>query len=144
VDGNHFENWGRPGDELAVKSFTVEQSGRYEVRAEFSNGAGPVNTGITCGIKRLEVTQTDGKTAAGNGYLIMPQSGDWNRFDLSSAVDVELVAGRSYSFRICEDEYCRNMSCLRHNEHYTAFAGGGDAPYNFVNIASLRLVRLGP
>jgi hypothetical protein len=144
VDGNHFENWGKPGDELAVKSFMVERSGRYEVRAEFANGAGPVNTGITCGIKSLEVAPADGKGAVATGYLIMPQSGDWKRFDVSSAVEVELVAGRSYSFRIGEDEYCRNMSCLRHNEHYTAFAGGGDASCNFVNIASLRLIRLGP
>ena len=77
------------------------------------------------------------------GYLVMPQSGDWQRFDLSTVVRADLQAGKSYSIRIFEDEYSRNMSYLAHNQRYTSWPGGGDAAYNFVNIASLHLLCLG-
>jgi hypothetical protein len=142
AESRYFMNWGRPDDELRVKSFTARRSGRHLVRAEFSNGSGPVNTGITCAVKRLEIRQTDSGKLAGAGYLVMPQSSNWRRFDLSTAVWAELQAGRSYSIRIFEDEYSRNMSYLAHNQRYTAHAGGGDSAYNFVNIASLRLLHV--
>jgi len=120
----------------------MPRSGRYAVRVEFSNGAGAVNTGITCAVKRLEIRETASGRIVGAGYLVMPQSGNWQRFDLSSIVPAELKAGKTYSLRIFEDEYSRNMSYLQHNKRYTAFAGGGDDAYNFVNIASVRLLHL--
>ena len=142
ADGRYFTYWGKPDHELRVKSFVAKRSGSYLVRAEFSNGAGPVNTGITCAVKRLEICETDSGTMVASGYLVMPQSGDWQRFDLSSVVRADLKAGKSYSIRIFEDEYSRNMSYLAHNERYTAWPGGGDDAYNFVNIASIRLLHL--
>ena len=50
----HFEDWGQPGDELSA-DFTARRSGNYLLRVKFSNGAGPVNTGITCAMKRIEI-----------------------------------------------------------------------------------------
>jgi hypothetical protein len=141
--GNRFfMSWGKPEDELTVKHFTAHQTGRHIVRAEFSNGAGAVNTGITCGLKRLEIRDSDSGKIVASGYLVMPQSGDWQRFDLSSSVPANLKAGKTYSLRIFEDEYVRNMSYLARNERYTAWQGGGDAAYNFVNIASIRVQRI--
>ncbi|HUJ09092.1 MAG TPA: amylo-alpha-1,6-glucosidase [Verrucomicrobiae bacterium] len=140
ADNRYFMDWGKPDHELRVKSFTAKRSGHYLVRVEFSNGAGPVNTGITCAVKKLEIRETDSGKIVGAGYLVMPQSGNWQRFDLSSPVRADLKAGKSYSIRIFEDEYSRNMSYLAHNERYTAFVGGGNSPYNFVNIASIRLL----
>jgi hypothetical protein len=55
---------------------------------------------------------------------------------------VNLNAGQEYSMRICEDEYCRNMSYLKNNELYTAWPGGGKDDYNYVNIAALYLLRV--
>ncbi len=142
AEGRYFMDWGRPDHELRVKNFTARRSGRHLVRAEFANGSGPVNTGITCAVKRLEIREADSGKIVGAGYLVMPQSGNWRRFDLSTPVWAELRAGRSYSIRIFEDEYSRNMSYLEHNRRYTAHTGGGDSPYNFVNIASLRLLHV--
>jgi Bacterial alpha-L-rhamnosidase 6 hairpin glycosidase domain len=142
VDGRYFMDWGKPDHELRVKDFVAKRGGRYFVRVEFSNGAGPVNTGITCAVKKLEIRDNDSRTIVGAGYLVMPQSGNWQRFDLSSAIPADLKSGKSYSMRIFEDEYSRNMSYLAHNERYTTFPGGGDAAYNFVNIASIRLLYL--
>ena len=140
VGGHHFENWGQPGDELRTGNFKVRRGGRYVVRAEFANGSGPVNTGITCAVKKLEISQAGRREALASGYLVMPQSGDWSRWDLSSPVCVNLKAGEEYAICIREDEYSRNMSCLKSNERYTAGLGGGDRSYNYVNIAALHLL----
>jgi hypothetical protein len=139
--GKYFMNWGRADDELSVANFTVEQDGHYLLSAEFSNGAGPVNTGITCAIKRVEVRCARSGELVAGGYWIMPQSADWSRFDWSTPVPADLRAGKKYSLRIFEDDHSRNMSCLEQNRRYTAGNGGGDSVYNFVNLASVRLLR---
>jgi len=141
VQGSHFEDWGQPEDELSA-DFTAERSGNYLLRVKFSNGAGPVNTGITCAMKRIEVRNSGSGEIVGGGYLVMPQSGDWRRFDLSSVVRATLKAGKTYAIRIFEDPYSRNMSYLQRNRDYTANPGGGEADYNFVNIAAIQLLRV--
>lgn len=138
VDGQHFENWGRPKDTLATENFSVKQDGRYAIRVEFSNGSGPVNTGITCGVKKLEVVDAHGGRVVASGHLIMPQSGDWKRWDISNPIIAALSAG-DYLIRISEDAVSRNMSYLKNNERYTAWPGGGDSDYNFVNIMAVQL-----
>ncbi len=142
VNGHHFENWGRSGDTLLTKTFKVNRGGSYEIRAEFSNGAGAVNTGITCAVKKLELIQAGTHEVLAAGYVIMPQSGDWKRWDTSSPVVATLNAGENYVVRIREDDVSRNMSYLKNNERYTAWSGGGESSYNFVNIAGLRLLNV--
>jgi hypothetical protein len=142
VAGDHFEDWGKSADELLTKSFKVNNSGRYLLRAEFSNGSGPVNTGITCAVKKLEVRNAGTGRVIASGYLIMPQSGDWKRWDMSSPVSMDLSVGEEYEICICEDEYCRNMSYLKNNERYTAWPGGGVDDYNYVNITALHLLQI--
>ena len=139
ADDRCFMDWGKPEHELAVKNFTAPRGGDYFLRTEFSNGAGPVNTGITCAAKKIEIRNTRSGEIIAAGYLVMPQSGDWKRFDLSSIVRARLAAGESYSLRIFEDEYSRNMSYQAQNERYTSWPGGGTNAYNFVNIAAIRL-----
>lgn len=142
VAGHHFENWGEPDDELLTKSLTVRGNGRHLVRVEFSNGSGPVNTGITCAVKKLELLKAGSREVVASGYLVMPQSGDWNRWDMSSPVSMNLRAGEEYAVRIYEHDYSRNMSYLSQNERYTAWPGGGQSPYNYVNVAAVHLVRI--
>jgi len=136
-----FEDWGQPGDELSA-DFTAKRSGNYLVRVKFSNGAGPVNTGITCAVKRIEVRERSSGEIVGAGYLVMPQSGDWRRLDLSSVVHATLKASETYTIRIFEDPYSRNMSYLQRNQDYNANPGGGRASYNYVNIAAIQLLRV--
>ncbi|MEI8340849.1 MAG: amylo-alpha-1,6-glucosidase [Verrucomicrobiota bacterium] len=139
VDGHHFENWGKSGDEIVTKSFKVDRPFQYRVRVEFANGAGPINTGITCAVKKLEIRRAPSGEVVASGYLIMPQSGDWKRYDFSSSVNADLIPGEDYTIRISEDEFCRNMSYLKSNERYTKAPGGGAASYNYVNVAALHL-----
>jgi hypothetical protein len=142
VDGHHFENWGRISDELRVDRFTVARSGRYLIRAEYANGAGPINTGITCAVKALDIYNAGSQTRVVHGYLVMPQSGDWTRFESSSVIRADLKAGVRYSLHLGEDAYCRNMSYLQKNMRYTAGSGGGGADFNYVNIAAIHLLRI--
>ncbi len=139
VAGDHFEDWGKSGDTLQARSVRVEYDGRYAIRVKFSNGAGPVNTGITCGVKCLEVREAGSGALTASGHLVMPQSGDWKRWDLSSPVMADLDSGKRYTLSIGEDEVSRNMSCLKNNERYTAWPGGGPEACNYVNVAALCL-----
>jgi hypothetical protein len=144
VANQYFENWGKVDDELVTTSFGAKRGGRYQVRVRFSNGAGPINTGITCAVKKLEVRKAGSPELVASGYLVMPQSGDWKRWTMSNAIDADLEAGAQYNVRLTEDDYSRNMSYLKKNERYTAGPGGGDASYNFVNISSVSLRYSGP
>ena len=144
VANKYFENWGKPDDELVTNNFTVKRAGRYAVRVEFSNGSGPVNTGITCAVKKLELRRAASGEVVVAGYLVMPQSGDWKRWDLSNSIAANLDANASYTIRLSEDEYSRNMSYLKNNARYTAGPGGGDDGSNYVNIANVHLLYSGP
>jgi hypothetical protein len=141
TDGRYIRDWGRPDHTLTVPRFTVNDTGTYLLRAEFSNGSGPIDTGITCAIKKLELRTAEGKPVA-SGYIIMPQSGDWQSFELTAGVQARLKAGTPYSLHISEDEFSRNMSYFAANERYTALPGGGADPYNFVNIAAVLVTRI--
>jgi hypothetical protein len=138
---DHFEDWGKPDHRLDA-GVSVPRSGRYLIRARYSNGAGPVNSGITCAVKKLEIVETGSGAVAASGYLVMPHQENWNKFELSSVVRANLEAGKNYSLRVSEDEYSRNMSYLATNQLYTANNGGGEEPYNFVNIAGVHLLRV--
>ena len=142
VAGDHFENWGHRGEELSIKSFSVSRSGRYAIRAKFSNGSGPVNTGVTCAVKKLDIYRAGSKQVLASGYLVMPQSGDWNNWELSSPVIANLNAGEDYAICIGEGDASRNMSYLKNNERYTAGVGGGEASYNYVNISAIYLINV--
>lgn len=144
VGAHHFENWGKPDHSLESKVFKAALSGRHVIRAEFSNGAGPGNTGVTCAVKRIEVFQIPKAEPIAAGYLVMPHSGDWQRWDLSNAISVDLQKGESYRIRISEDPYSRNMSYFQSNERYSSGLGGGKESFNYVNIASLRILYLEP
>lgn len=141
-EGSHFMDWGKPGDSLTSPAWTPDRTGRHLVRFEFANGAGPVNTGITCGVKRFEVL--DGENVIHKSYAVFPQSGDWERHDLTVPVELHLDAERSYRFRLTEGPGVGNMSYLEHNADYTAHRGGGAEPSHFIDIFALHLLRLDP
>jgi len=141
VDNHHFENWGQPEDEIRIPSFTVKKSGRYFVNAEYSNGAGPINTGVTCAVKRIEISEAGGSKFVAASYLIMPHTADWQRYLESSSFRVDLQKGKKYSIRIFENKYSRNMSYFDHYEPYKS-TGNGNSSYNYVNIAKLKLIRI--
>jgi hypothetical protein len=131
----HYEGWGSP-DHTLEATFTATSTGRHYLQAVYGNGAGPVNTGITCAHKRIEVFE--GATLVDAGWLVMPHLGDWGRWADSTLAPVELVAGRSYRLVVSDGP---NMSTLAHFANY-AGTGGASGPYNDVNIAELKVLAL--
>ncbi len=134
-----LEGWGAPTDDIRCEPITVNTSGRYALCFNYSNGAGPINTGITCAVKRLDIIDCGRDQLLAHGYLIMPQTGSWQRYAYSNVIEADFISGHAYAFHLYEDCFSRNMSYLERNETYTARAGGGPHSYNLVNLASAHL-----
>ena len=131
----HYEAWGDAGHRLEVSSFTPATSGEYLFQAVYGNGAGGVDTGITCAVKRLYVEEAG--SIVGEGALIMPHLGEWSRWGDSNFVSVALEAGRTYRVVIETHEDYVNMSSFAHFETYVN-TGGRSGEFNRVNIAELK------
>jgi hypothetical protein len=142
----HYENWGDPGHTLTIMNVKANQSGRHLLEVEAGNGAGNVTTGITCGVKAIEVW--DGGTLVGGGQLMMPHPaapGDpkpWEQWRASNFVPVDLLAGKTYTVVIREDAASGNMSDYAHFAAYNGM-GGQSGRFNKVNISLLQLLAMG-
>lgn len=135
INRDYFANWGSKDDILKTNTFTVPQTGRYRIKLTYSNGHGPINTGICCVIKKLTLENTNEESK----YIIMPQIGSWDKYTESIPVIFSLTKGKFYSFKIHEDTSVFNMSYLSHNTRYTAWSGGGKNSCNYVNIKNLKI-----
>jgi hypothetical protein len=136
----HYQGWGAPDDTLSV-AMTPAATGRYLVQLDAGNGAGPVNTGITCGVKAVEVWS--GGSLVTSGQVLMPQLGTWDAWRGSTFLPVELVGGTPYVIVVREDERSGNMSDLEHFALYGGMGGKGGR-FNDVNVSEVKLLYLGP
>lgn len=134
-----YEAWGDPGHEIRA-TFTATRSGEHLVQATYGNGAAGIDTGITCAVKYIAVEDAATGAIAGDGYLVMPQRGDWSSWGDSSFVRTTLAAGRTYRLRIAHERRSYNMSGFRHFDAYTGGAGGRGGAFFRVNIAELKLI----
>jgi hypothetical protein len=137
----HYEGWGGPGDSLTTAGFTPTTSGRHWLQVLYGNGAGAVNTGITCAVKRVTVEEVAGGATVGQGILVMPHLGSWDRWEDSNLVPISLTAGVEVRVRIDDDPGAANMSEFRHFESYTGGNGGVGGAYDDVNIAEVRVLQ---
>jgi hypothetical protein len=135
----HYEPWGDVGDTLSLPSFTASQTGPHLVQLTFGNGAGDISTGVTAGVKRIIITDEVGATV-GRGIVVMPHLGTWDRFEDSSFVSAELVAGHRYRIDVIGDDDAVNMSSFAHFQRYTGGLGGGAGVFNRVNIAEVKVL----
>ncbi|MGD1911493.1 MAG: hypothetical protein ACFB2X_11725 [Rivularia sp. (in: cyanobacteria)] len=136
---NHYENWGKPDDSITVK-IKPKFDGPHAIQVVAANGAGPIDTGITCAVKHLQMKDSQDQIVA-DGYLVMPHLGKWDRWLESSVIytEVDLIKNREYEISIFGDEGAINMSTFKHNEEYTGGKGGTGGAYNYVNIAQVKL-----
>ncbi|MBK9265537.1 MAG: hypothetical protein IPM54_37835 [Polyangiaceae bacterium] len=143
----HYEDWGDPNDTLMIANVQPTQSGWHYLQVEAGNGAGNVTSGITCGMKAIEVWESG--TLVGGGYLTMPHlaaPGDpnpWGQWRTSNLIPVNLTAGKTYFLVIREDMASGNMSDYAHFATYGG-AGGQAGRFNKVNISEVRLLAFGP
>ena len=134
----HFENWGAANDTLTVHTVTAQHNGAHWLQLQYGNGSGPINTGVTCAVKR--VTVYDDNQAVDSGVVFLPQLGTWDTWADSTLVPVDLEAGKTYQVVISQDTNTINMSEFDHFAEYSG-TGGSGGPSNFVNITGLKLLR---
>ena len=93
------------------RHWTASRRGRYVAWLDYSNGHGPINTGITAAVKRVEVR------CAGSPPqvmpVVMPQSEGWQA---STTIHFAADAGASCTFSLRQGF---NMSDLAQFAHYT-------------------------
>lgn len=138
----HYQEWGDPGHTLTVPELRSAFDGDHLLQVAYGNGAGPVSTGITCGVKRITVEDALTREQVGSGLLLMPHLGGWERWADSSFVPVRLQAGRAYRIIILGDERTVNMSSFQHFASYTG-TGGAGGTFARVNISELKVLALG-
>jgi hypothetical protein len=136
----HYEGWGDPSHTLTVANLVASRTGKHFVQVVAGNGAGGFDTGITCGVKLVEVFE--GAKLVGSGQLAMPHLGTWSDWRESSLASVDLVAGKSYAIVVREDDASGNMSDLDHFSLYGG-TGGTGGRFNRVNVAEVKLLAIG-
>ncbi|MFO0549574.1 MAG: hypothetical protein U0271_14370 [Polyangiaceae bacterium] len=137
----HYEDWGDPGDSLTVSNVVPTMTGEHLIQVLAGNGAGDFTTGVTCGVKVVEVW--DGPNMVGSGQLVMPHLATWDDWRDSNFVRVTLTAGKSYTIVIREDGDSGNMSDLDHFSLYGG-TGGTGGRFDKVNIAEVKVLAVGP
>ncbi len=108
--------------------------GRFGVTLAYANDHGPINTGITAGVKFLDV-QCDGM-AAQRLPVVMPHSAGVQR---ATSAAFAAHAGGTCHINL---EQGFNMSYLRHNAHYTGGQGGAGGPLNEADVQALLVAPL--
>jgi hypothetical protein len=133
-----YADWGATAERLVI-DFEARETGLEELRVEYRNENGPVNTGITAAVKRA--TAQCGSGSAERGVIVMPHAASSLRPALSTA----------FRFRVHAGEHCRielsdgfNMSYLQHFALYTGGAGGRAGPLNRATIAAFRFSLVAP
>ena len=134
----HHDNWGEPEHSIQGEVF-ISESGRHLLQVVYGNGAGGLDSGITAAVKWARVYDSNGVTLA-EGPLVMPQLGSWDEWRESSFLSFQAQAFQVVFFEITDG---LNMSYFEHYRTYNG-NGGGEAPYNFVNISEVKVLYRGP
>lgn len=132
-DSPVIEGWG-VGDEFTVEGIRIERAGNYALQVRYANHEHTINTGITNGVKWLNLVGADGAAVAG-GVIQLPHNSPERPPTFSTALEAFLPAG-DYRLQVA-DFY--NMSYLANNRTYSA-AGGSKGPVNRVDIFALRVM----
>ncbi|WP_017446753.1 MGH1-like glycoside hydrolase domain-containing protein [Gayadomonas joobiniege] len=132
--GKVVKNWGHTKDELTIKQIEIKETGEYAFQFAYTNYQHNINTGITNGVKWLQVYDETDKLLA-QAVVQMPHGKKQNGILYSSPLQIELAAG---IYRVSLHDFF-NMSYLTNNQSYTA-AGGIAGPVNLVNLYGLRLM----
>ncbi len=119
-----FKNWGMPEQQLQI-AFTAGHSGVHALRLQYFIDNGPINTGITAVVKKLEARCP--QSGVQQATLVMPHLATALEAGWSSLARFNAVAGESCQL-VISDGF--NMSYLQHFNLYTGGKGGRTGPLN--------------
>ncbi|MEP6897520.1 MAG: Six-hairpin glycosidase-like protein [Rhodanobacter sp.] len=143
IDANGLESLHSPascvGDVTTVggewpRAWTAPDTASYRVSFDYLNDHGPINTGITAGVKMLRVTcdgSDDQRLPIVLPHSIRVQRSTWGTFSAKAH------AACHFSF---DDGF--NMSYLAHFAHYTGGTGGSDGPLNKADVQDMLIAPL--
>ena len=112
----HYQSWGDPGHQISSPTFVAARSGTHLIQLVGANGAGPHDTGLTAGGKRLSVRTVPADNLVAEGLVFLPQTGSWADWRESAFVSAELTAGNAYRVILDDATWARNMSSIQHAE----------------------------
>ncbi|RDH43661.1 hypothetical protein [Zooshikella ganghwensis] len=136
----HFNNWGKPHEVLEVQNFNPIRSGNYSLQVIYANAMGPVNTGVTASVKRIEIFNSE-NVKIHEDVVYMPHLPDWQTWSESSLIN-EVFLNDSEIYQIRISDY-RNMSYFEHNRLYNLAPGQSETPINNrANIEGIKLLFL--
>ncbi len=124
-----FMDWGSVGDRLEF-SDTPTTDGPQRLTLTYSNGYGPVNTGVTAAVKEVTVS-CPSMIEPQRGTLVMPHLANSSVIDLSTAFHYQAKRGEACHV-VVTDGF--NMSYLSHFALYTAARGGKSGAWNRASI----------
>jgi len=131
-----YADWGGPAQELRL-SFTARTAGLEQLRVEYANAQGPINTGITAAVKMVQADC--GGAPQQQGAVVMPHLSDWRTYGGSSRFVFTAARGQHCTIRL-RDGF--NMSYLEHFRRYTAGRGGATGAVNRASISAVRIERI--
>ncbi len=129
-----YADWGEPQQQLQF-GYLPSVAGRARLVLAYSNGSGPVNTGITAAVKAVAVDCGHG-AAPQTGALVMPHLADAHVVGESSAF--VFTAARAAHCRVTITDGV-NMSYLAHFALYTGGRGGRDGPWNRADVVAAHI-----
>ena len=129
-------------DARAETTFRASRTGEHLVRLSAANGAGPINTGVTCAVRRIDVVDTAGDRTVASGYTMIPHGGldAWDRFLPSSPIRATLETGHTYRILVTPDARAPNMSAFAHFERYTGGHGGREGPVDRIELRAIEVL----
>ena len=126
-----YADWGESQQRLQFE-FVPSVAGRTRLALAYSNGSGPVNTGITAAVKAVAVTCGHDATPQ-TGALVMPQLADAHV--VGESTGFVFTAARAARCRVTITDGV-NMSYLAHFALYTGGKGGRDGPWNRADVVA--------
>jgi hypothetical protein len=124
-----FIDWGTATDRLGF-SDRPTTDGPQRLTLAYSNGYGPVNTGVTAAVK--EVTATCPSMVEPQwGTIVMPHLANSSVIDLSTSFQYQAKRGEECRIVVADGF---NMSYLSHFALYTAARGGKSGAWNRATI----------
>ncbi|UYB53904.1 Six-hairpin glycosidase-like protein [Xanthomonas sp. AM6] len=115
--------------------WAAPHDGEYRLSLRYVNAHGPINTGVTAAVKRLQLQCGD--AAPQWMPVVMPHSVGEQE---STAAVFALKAGQDCRIRLAP---AANMSALQHFARYTGGQGGADGVVNAADVAALLIVPAG-
>ncbi len=133
----HWVDWGDPDHTLTSPIVVARHTGEHWFQWTYSNGAGPLNTGISAAVKMMRLIDANTGQTVAERVMSFPHTPSWSDWQDSQVLTADLTAGQPVYVQLTDFQ---NMSYFEHFRPYTGGAGGGDSTFNRVNLAALKVL----